>query len=237
MRTGALTALLRRSVLGLLATVLPWESAGQSTIVDRGTFEVSLAGRPAGVEDFVIRRAGVGPDAQTIATAEISLSGPAGRSELRPALQMVGSGMAVAAYQMKISGSRDEEVFVTVAPDRFILRLRSARGEQEGELRAAPNTLVLDADVAHHHYFLSQRLLAASLPLPVIVPGEGRRYEAMVVGSENEEIRLAGRTLQSRHISLLIGDSTREVWLDSEGRVLRVADAASGYVALRRSPP
>ena len=225
------------ALLALLLLFQPPEAAGQSVVVDRGTFLITLNGRPAGSEAFVIRRAGAGADAQMIATAEISLTAPGERSELRPALQMVGSETVLAAYQMKVSGSRDEEVFVTFAEDRFILRLRSARGEREGELRAAPGTLVLDAGVAHHHYFLSQRPLAEGATLPVIVPAEGILTEARVTGSEEGELQIAGRTLRSRRISLEIGAGTREVWLDAEGRLLRVADGPSGYTALRTAPP
>ncbi len=226
-----------RAVLLTLLLLQPPGAAGQSEVVDRGTFLITVDGRPAGSEDFVIRRAAAGAEIQMIATAEISLTGPGGRSELRPALQMVGEETALAAYQMKVSGSRDEEVFVTSAEDRFIIRLRTARGEREGELRRAAGTLVLDTGVAHHHYFLSERSLAAGAAFPVVVPGEGRLDQARVIGSEEGELQIAGRTLRSRRVALEIGEGTREVWLDPEGRVLRVADGDSGYTALRTSPP
>lgn len=225
------------TLVTLLILCQPLLGSGQSVVVDQGTFLITVDGRPTGSEDFVIRRAGAGPEAQMIATGEISLSGPGGRSELRPALQMVGTETELAAYQMKVSGSRDEEVFVTAAEDRFIIRLRSARGEREGELRAAPATLVLDTGVAHHHYFLSERPLAEGVALAVIIPGEGILSEARVIGSEDGELHIAGRTLRGRRIALEIGEGRREVWLDPMGRVLRVADVASGYTALRTSPP
>lgn len=226
------------AVLLLLALVFhPLSGSAQSTVVDRGTFLVTVNGRPAGLEAFVIRRAGTGAGTQVIATAEISLRGERGRSELRPALQMVGEDAQLAAYQMKASGARDEEVFVTAAEDRFLVRLRTSRGEREGELRAAPGTLVLDTGVAHHHFFLPGRPLSEGETLPVVVPREGNLTEARVIGSENAELQIGGQALSSRRIALAIGGATREVWLDAAGRILRVTDAASGYTALRTAPP
>ena len=227
-----------RTLLLLLALVsLPLSGFAQSTVVDRGTFLVTVDGRPAGSEAFVIRRAGTGAGMQLIATAEISLRSEGGRSELRPALQMVGEDTELAAYQMKASGTRDEEVFVTAGEDRFLVRLRTARGEREGELRAVPGTLVLDTGVAHHHFFLPGRPLSEGETLPVIVPREGTLTEVRVVGSENAELQIGGQTLPSRRIALAIGGATRDVWLDAAGRVLRVADTTSGYTALRTTPP
>ena len=227
-----------RAVLLLLVLVFqPLPGTAQSTVVDHGTFLVTVDGRPAGSETFVIRRAGTGAGLQVIATAEISLRGEGGQSELRPALQMVGEDTELAAYQMKASGARDEEVFVTAGEDRFLVRLRTSRGEREGELRAAPGTLVLDTGVAHHHFFLPGRPLSEGDTLPIIIPGEGTLTEVRVIGSEDTELQIGGRTLPSRRIALAIGGATREVWLDVAGRVLRVADAASGHSALRTAPP
>ncbi len=227
-----------RTVLLLLALVLrPFPGFAQSTVVDRGTFLVTVDGRPAGSEAFVIRRAGTGAGTQVIATAEISLRGEGGRSELRPALQMVGEDAQLAAYQMKASGAQDEEVFVTAGEERFLVRLRTSMGERESELRAAHGSLVLDNGVAHHHFFLPGRSLSEGDTLPIIVPREGNLTEVRVIGSENAELQIGGQMLPSRRIALAIGGATREVWLDAAGRVLRVTDTAAGYTALRTAPP
>ncbi len=115
--------------------------------------------------------------------------------------------------------------------------MRSDRGEQERELRAAAGTLVLDTDVAHQHYFISQRLLAASGPIPIVVPAEGRQYQLTVTELGEESIQIAGRSLESRHLQLVSGQETRDLWIDSEGRVLRIADPGRGYTATRTTLP
>ena len=236
MRVETMQKPLQLLTLTVLAST-PGVVAGQSVVVDEGTFEISINGRRAGTEDFAIRRSGVGPSAQTIATAEITITAPGERLDLRPALQVVGGAMAVAAYQIKISGSREEEVFVTVGNGRFLLRMRSDRGEQERELRAAPGTLLLDTNVAHQHYFLSQRLLSTDRSIPVIVPREGRQYELVITDSAPETVQIAGQTVDSRHLRLSVGQETRELWVDLEGRVLRITDSSSGYAAVRTALP
>ena len=86
-------------------------------------------------------------------------------------------------------------------------------------------------------FFLPGKPLSEGETFPVIVPREGTLTEVRVVGSENAELQIGGQTLPSRRIALAIGGATREVWLDAAGRVLRVADTASSYTALRTTPP
>ncbi len=220
-----------------LLVFIPCPTVAQSVVIDEGTFEISIDGRPAGTEDFSIRRAGVGRNTRTIATGEITINGPDGRLDLRPALQVMGGTMSISAYQMKISGSRDEEVFVTAGNRRFLLRMRSDRGEQERELRATPGTLLLDTSVAHQHYFLVGRRAESGRSLAVIVPRQGRQYELTIADAGRESVQIAGQTVDARHLELSVGQATRDVWLDSEGRVLRVVSPSSGYAAVRTALP
>lgn len=226
------------SLLALALTLsFPEAVAGQGVVLDEGSFELSIAGRPAGTEDFLIRRSGAGRNAQTIATAEVSISGPEGRYEMRPALQALGEGMVVSAYQTKVSGSRQEEVFVTSTDGRYHLRIRSSLGEQERELRAAVGMLVLDANVAHQHYFLALLLREGNGPHLAVVPREGRQVQVMLVESEPETIQIGGQSIESERLELSIDQDRRDLWVDPEGRVLRVSDAASGYSAVRTALP
>lgn len=236
MRVETIQKPLQLLTLTVLA-FMPGVVAGQSVVVDEGIFEILINGRRAGTEDFVIRRSGVGPNVQMIATAEITITTPGERIDLRPALQVVGRVMTVSAYQIKISGSQNEEVFVTLGNGRFLVRMRSDRGEQERELRAAPGTFLLDTNVAHQHYFLSQQLLATNRPLPIIVPREGRQYEFVVTDSARESVQIAGQTVDSRHLRLSVGQEIRDIWVDLKGKVLRVTDSSSGYTAVRTAVP
>lgn len=217
--------------------LLPRSGKAQSVTVDEGTFLISMNGERVGTEDFTIRRSGSGDDAQVIATAEIQLDLPEGMTDLRPSLHAVGRDMAVYAYQIKVSGGQQEELTVREGDSRYITRVRSERGEREREFRAAPGTLLLDADVAHQFHFLASRLTEQVVTIPVISPREGRQYELRATEVGSESVSIGDATLQARHIQLEGEGGVRNVWIDSEGRVLRVVHEDRGYEAVREQAP
>lgn len=221
----------------LLVMSLAAPVQAQSVTVDEGVFLVSMDGEPAGTESFSIRRSGSGDDAQVIATAEIQLDLPEGRTDLRPSLHAVGRDMDVYAYQIKVSGAQQEELTVREGDSRYITRVRSERGEREREFRAAPGTLLLDSDVAHQFHFLSARLETGGSTIPVISPREGRQYELTASEIGTESISIGSSSVQARHVRLEGEGGARDVWMDTEGRVLRVLHESRGYEAVREALP
>jgi len=211
--------------------------SAQSVTMDEGAFRILIDGREAGTETFAIRRSGSGAEAQVIATAEIQMEVPEGRVDLRPALQASGQAMAVSAYQIKVSGHQQEEIYVTLGERRFRTQIRTERGEQEREYRAAEGTLLLDTGVAHQYYFVNLRFPSEGGRVPVIVPREGRQYTLTVSIVGTETIEVAGTGVSARHLRLEGNGGTRSVWVDGEGRVLRVEQPDRGYVAVRTELP
>lgn len=219
---------------GLLAGDL---ASAQSVTLDEGSFRILVEGREVGTESFAIRRSGSGPEAQTIATGDVRMTLPEGRMELRPALQASGEVMAVSAYQMKISGHLQEEIYVTRANARFRAQVRTDRGEQEREYRAAENTLFLDAGVAHHYFFLARARAGQGGRAPVIVPREGRQYTVTVTVVGDESVQIGGSRASARRLRLEGNGPVRHLWVDQEGRVLRVEHGDQSYVAVRKELP
>lgn len=224
-------------MLGALFIALPGAASAQGTLIDEGTFALSINGASAGSEHFVIRRTGPDSNPQYIATAEITLSVNGGTLDLRPALQVVGSGAVVSAYQVKISGSRQEEVYLTRGDERFLIRTRSDRGERERELRGLPGSVLLDTYVAHHYHFLVAGPGENGGRIHVIVPTEGREYEMPLAAVGPETIDIGGRAVETRHLRLGQAGSGQDVWVDQEGRVMRVELPSTGYAAVRTEPP
>jgi hypothetical protein len=209
----------------------------QSVTVDEGVFRITVDGAEVGSETFAIRRSGTGADAQIIATAEIQMEMPEGALDLRPALQASGGDMAVSAYQIKVSGHRQEEVYVTLGDRRFRTSIRSERGEQEREYRATPGTVLLDTGVAHQYYFISSRIDGGNGSIPVIVPRESSQFDLTVTHVGDERIQIGGEGVDARHLRLEGNQETRELWVDSDGRVLRLEYPSGGYVAERERRP
>jgi len=232
---------MRFSFLLFSATALMFlstpEAEGQAVTLDEGRFRIQYGGQDAGFEDFSIRRSGPGADAQIIAVGEILTQDPQGRLDLRPMTQAAGGDMAVSAYQIKISGHRQEEISIELGNNRYLSRVRSEVGEQEREFRATPGTLLLDTGVAHQYYFVAHRFPSGGGTVPVLVPREGRQFDLRVTEVGRETISIGGQQVQSRHLRVEGNQESREVWVDDQGRVLRVEHAATGYVASRESAP
>jgi hypothetical protein len=221
-----------------LATLAPLAALGQTVTLDQGTFLLRSGGADAGSEEFAIRRAGSGSEQQVIATAEIEIQDADGRASLVPLLRTTGGDMAVSAYQIKVSGSTQEEVMMEMGGGRYVSRVRSERGEREREYRAASGTVLLDRGVAHQYYFLAQRLTNGSASIPAISPREGRQFELQVTTvAAATSVSLGEGTVQGRHLRVEGDGRTVDVWVDSEGRVLRVEDAAGDYLAIRARAP
>lgn len=232
MRTIVSTA----ALLSSLVLVMP--AAAQTVTLDQGIFRILTGGSPAGTEEFAIQRGGTGADQQVIATAEIQLQVPEGNTNLIPLLRATGGDMAVSAYQIKVSGASQEEVMMELGDRRFLSRVRSERGEREREFRAATGTILLDPGVAHQYYFVASRMTGDATTIPVISPREGRQFDLEVtVVSASTSVALVEGSVQGRHLRLAGDGRTRDLWVDSEGRVLRVEDPDRGYTAIRMRAP
>jgi hypothetical protein len=212
-------------------------AAGQVTTLDEGTFRISLNGNPVGNEVFSIRQQGEGAASFIIASAEIRTEGAGGREEMVPGLRTMGPDMAVSDYQIKISGSVQEEITVRTNGPRLVSVTISGGGEREREFRATSQTVVLDQGVAHQYFFLANRLPSGAGTVPVVSPRAGRQFDLRVTLVGAESLTIGGTPVPSRHLRLEGGGGTRDVWVDADGRVLRVEDPEVGYVALRIEAP
>lgn len=226
------------ALLGLLALVLPHASpAPAQVVVDQGTFLLSRDGQPVGTERFTIRRSGGGAGVQFIATAEATVQVDSGERRISSALEANGPGMRITAYQVKESGVRTSEIYMTLSGQRFQARMRTPEGEELREYRASPSALVLNRVMVHHFHFLLPRIAGATTVVPGIVPAAGQQVRLQVTDTGTERISIAGQAIQARHLVVEGGGETRNVWVDAEGRVLRAVNQTSGFRAERRDPP
>jgi hypothetical protein len=165
--------ILQRSLLLLIPLLaLASQTRAQAegvTTHDEGRFLISLQGRQVGTEDFYIRQTGSGASAQVFAVAEIRWEGPEGRLDLQPMLEATGEDMALSKYQIKTSGSSQEEIVLALGGDRYVSTIRSERGDQEREFRATQRTLLLDTGVAHQYFFVAERFPTGGGSVPVVV--------------------------------------------------------------------
>ena len=221
-----------RLALALAMTLsVPGLGAAQGVVVDQGSFSVTLDGRAAGTEEFTIRRTGLGGDAAFFANGTVTLSRPGGEQRIVPLLRAIPPDGVANQYQVEVMGVDALELGLRLAQRRYVAAIRSGVGEEQREFPAQPDTRVLDADVAHHYYFL--RDVRDGSAIPIIEP-RTRDHMVLRAGPAREEELQVGQTVvPARRMELSAGDDRRVVWFDRLGRVLRVEVPRRGYVAER----
>ena len=229
-KTRILPALLALSTLAAAPLL------AQGTTVDAGTFRVSVEGREVGTETFTISQSGSGGSAVTLASGTVDLRLPTGALRLQPRLRAQGLDADPAQYQVDVSGDAPQRIVGNIGSGRVSARVITASGEQLREYVATAGAIVLDDAVAHHYYFLAQRLHSGTVP--VIVPRESRQMIAAVADRGEETVQVAGRSARLFHLVVQPrGGAQADVWVDALNRVIRVDIPARQYSAVRTELP
>lgn len=226
---------LRNGLLVLLAAVslAPAGTSAQGVVVDQGTFAIRIDGVSAGTEEFVIRRAGLGSGDALFASGVVALTTPAAR-QIRPLLRVQPLTGTAEEYQVTVTGEDASEIRLGLVTGgrRYVASVRSSAGAEDREFQARPNTFVLEAEVAHHYYFL--RGERPGRDAFALEPRSRRQLTLPVTAAEDEELPLGPNVVNARRVVFSAGtDDERIVWYDRQGRVLRVELPALAYVAER----
>jgi hypothetical protein len=221
------------AVLATLALVVPAAAAGQSSTLDEGTFRLLLNGEEVGRETFAIRQSGSGPSAVVIAQGRVTLD----RRQLSSTLELSGA-LRPAAYQVEVDDAENRRITGRISGGRFSAKILSPGGEMMREYLTSDGAVLVDEGVAHHYYFLARAFRDGATTLPMIVPQQNRQVSARLRGAGDETISAGGRSLSASHLVVEpAGGDTRHVWIDAEGRILRLEIPALDYEAVRTQLP
>ncbi|MEX2280955.1 MAG: hypothetical protein WEE89_00535 [Gemmatimonadota bacterium] len=222
----------------LFAIIAHIPASAQTVVLDEGTFRLRVGGQDVGNETFLIRQNGTGENAVVIATGKVVLDTARSGQVLSVELQMAGPALRIAAYQVNLTGTQKEQIAGRVVGSRFSAKIISAEGEMMREYLASDGAVVADEGVAHHYYFLAQRVGAESARVPIIVPRRSQQVMAQVSSRGNESVTVGGASLPARRLVIAApSEPERHVWVDARGRVLRVEIPTRNYVAERVSAP
>lgn len=231
------TARIGLGVIGLIAFMAGTLPA-QTVTLDEGTFRLLVGGQEVGTETFTIRRNGGGDNAVVIATGKVVIDTARGGQQINAEMQVAGSALRPAAYQVKVEGQEAQQIAGRVAGGRFSARIVSSSGEMLREYLASDGAVVADEGVAHHYYFLAQRVASAGARVPVIIPRQSRQVTAQVSASSNVTLNIGGTPVKASRFAVVVtGAPERQVWVDEQGRVLRLEIPARNYVAERTTAP
>lgn len=221
------------SFLALVAvTAAP--AIAQTAVIDEGSFRLSINGTPVGTETFAIRRTGTGDAATLVAQGRIVLDSG---EQTRALLQVEGPGLRPSAYQIEVTGPETQSIRGQAAGNRFRATIVSTAGETMREYLASEGAVVLDDGVAHQHYFLAE-IADGGGSVPIIIPRQSRQVSASVTHAGSDDVRVGGTTVPARRLEIEpAGMPLRIVWIDREGRVLRLEIPDDGFVAERIAVP
>lgn len=206
----------------------------QTVTLDEGTFRVTIGGRDAGTETFSIRQRGTGADAVIIARSRVARDG----DEITSSTQLSGQTLRPTAYQLEATGSDAQKIAGHATAGRFSTRSVSAAGESMREHRLGDRAILVDSGIAHHYFFIAKHASSGASRVQLLIPREDRHVQASVETAGNETVQIGSRTVNARRITVRTEDGEeRTVWVDGEGRVLRVRVPAREYVAERTTPP
>ncbi|MGH7637259.1 MAG: hypothetical protein ACREOK_06365 [Gemmatimonadaceae bacterium] len=219
------------SMLSLLSTVARAQGGG-SAVIDEGTFTITRSGAPVGRESFRIIRAPA-PGGQVYQATGTSVIADV-KATMRLGTDSIGSPVA---YESEVSEASQlvQRLRGRGRPNRFGLFVQTRTGESAREFVVSNRVLLLDESVYHHFFFVG--LAAHQGELIVISPRSAQQERMRLQSRGVEGVEIAGRTISGRRVSLVNGDGPREVWLDEQGRLLKVAIPDQGIVALRDDPP
>jgi len=212
-------------LLAIAGTAMPLAAAAQQ--VDAGQLALMERGQRVGTESFRIWQAG--PNLNSV--ANVAPSG--NRDGFQVGVELDGRHRPV-RFQLRGPGSRTVEG--TWSVDRVRIHTVTGEGERWKELPSRGPSGVLETGVAHHHLVLLEALRDANGPVTVIIPSEGTAAEARLAGQEADEVTVDGRTIAATRFDIRVGSGTRQIWVDAEGRLLRVLDASTGREAIRLPP-
>ena len=223
-------------ISGLLG-LLPSPSLSQNIAVDENAFRIYLNGESVGREEFSIRQTGPRAQQRHILRGTVEVELPQGVVTLSPAMDVSGNPISVTDYQIKVSGAESTDIFIRVSGNRFLARSVSGEGEQLREFRAGPGSVLLDEGIVHHHFLLSPFLDSeGAVSLTVFIPRAEAQQRMTLSLVGEEEIRVGGVLVPGvRRFHLEGGDRSRDIWFDSQGRILRLEIPAQDLIAERES--
>jgi hypothetical protein len=231
--------LFKTTIAALAAcAIITVRAPAQTVTLDEGSFRLSVGGKEIGTETFSIRQNGTGESAVIIAVGRVVLDVAGKPQEVSSELQVGGRTFRPAAYEVRVQGNGAERITGRVVGSRFSAQIVSPAGESMREYLAGDGAILADDGVAHHYYFLARRLEAGPLRIPIIIPRQNRQVTAQVTVVGTERIAVGGQTLDARKLNVApTGGPVRSVWVDTQGRVLRLEIPSSDLVAQRVAAP
>ena len=188
-------------------------------MVDDGSFTILRKGVRMGRETFTIRRSLEGAETVYIANATVEFDA----QRLSPALR-TDTAFTPLAYQMEVRTNDQLQLRLkgVIGRGRFSARVRTPSGEAAKEYIVSEGALVIDDMVFHQYYFLAQRVHGSAFTVPVVIPQRNMQQTMRVQLAGVDRVTIGGTPVDARKLVAVVGGGSRDIWIDAQGRVLKV---------------
>ncbi|HET7789586.1 MAG TPA: hypothetical protein VFK78_02230 [Gemmatimonadales bacterium] len=222
-------------MIGFLLLLAAAPTQAQAQAVDSGTFVVRRDTTEIARETFQLTRGGLtaGGTGWRLATV-VRYGRPRPAVTLAPILEVADDTLPQTLQYDVAERDRSARILGQLGPGRFTVRVVARASERAREFPATGATVVLDDSVPSLYVFAAWLAGGAPRTVNAIVP-RALRHDAIVIrdlGQGSERVGGAAATL--RHVQVTGGPpGTVDLWLDREGRLVKVACAGTGITAER----
>lgn len=204
----------------------------QGQIIDQGSFTITHNGQRAGREDFTITGTPAANPQELTAKATVVY----GDRRLIPELRADSLAPYDYRVEVKNAGASQEKWHGSILRGRVSAKIENSRGEAAKEFIASEGALILDDDVYHQYYFVARKVTTGTVA--VIIPRRNSQQMLKVASAGADRVTIGTQEIEARHLVLTDeSGEQRDLWVDSKGRVLKVAIPSKGIIALRDDPP
>ena len=204
---------------------------------DQGVFELSVAGRKIGAEEFEISSAAGKVEARAEIHLRVEKEGKAVDLKTFPVLAL-NPQLQLLTYAWDQKGSQVSSLEVDFRSPPAKVRYRTVTGEEDNrEFNLPKDVLVLDDNVIHHYQLAVHRYR--------LTPGGKQTFQAFIpqealpglvtveeIGVESVQIR--GRTENLHHLVLTTELAQIDLWTDDENHLQLVSIPATQLEGVRK---
>jgi len=215
----------------------PSAPAPAANLDDRGTFAISLAGRPIGTEKFTIRSSKDKIEAE----AEIQLRAGQGAKSVavksHPQL-VLDPQLEPQTYILNQKGTQEFhlEADFRVSPAVSRLRLAGHAEDNKRDFALPKDVVILDDNVVHHYQLLINRFTLKpekKQTFNAYIPQEALPGVVTLEEVGNEEVELNGRKVPLDHLVFSAELARIDLWVDSQQHLQRFYNSESQLDAIR----
>ncbi len=229
------------AAIALLAAVpaasLLRAQAPPANLADRGTFEISIAGKPIGTETFEIKLRSNQVEAQGEIHLEMEREGK--KVDVRSNSNLLlDEHFHPLSYTWSQKGTQSSQLSMDFRPNIAQVRYKTVGGQQDRrDFKLDKDVAVLDDNVIHHYQLVLERYDAAAggvQAFRAFIPQEAAPgvITLRVVGTEAVNVDGESRTL--RHFLLTAEQAQVNLWADDQGHLQLVTVPTTQYQAMRK---